>query len=168
MSSVAEQLRQARKAKNLTVNQVADTTKIRTDHIRALEEGNYEMFSAPVYIRGFVRCYAKLLKLDLPPLMTALDVELRQTGKFRESQATSGAGHGPLDWLMFRLSKVNWRKAPLMLGTVVIVGALVFVYLSRRHAKSADPVGGLKPGVYQPSRTPGGDTLPLPPAAPRR
>ena len=60
MSTVAEQLRQAREAKNLTVQQVVEITKIRTDHLRALEEGNFDVFSAPVYIRGFVRSYANL------------------------------------------------------------------------------------------------------------
>ena len=46
MSSVSEQLRQARQAQNLTVEQVAEITKIRSDHLRALEEGNFEIFSA--------------------------------------------------------------------------------------------------------------------------
>jgi len=69
MSTVAEQLRQAREAQNLNVQQVAQVTKIRTDHLVALEEGNYNVFSAPVYIRGFVRTYAALLKLDVPQVM---------------------------------------------------------------------------------------------------
>ena len=72
MSTVAEKLRQAREARNLTVHQVADVTKIRTDHIRALEEGKFDVFSAPVYIRGFVRTYSTLLKLDVPQIMAAL------------------------------------------------------------------------------------------------
>ena len=63
MPTVAEQLRAAREAKNLSVNEVAEITKIRTDHIRALEEGNFDIFVAPVYIRGFARTYATLLKL---------------------------------------------------------------------------------------------------------
>ena len=84
MSTVAQQLRQAREAKNLTVQQVADITKIRTDHLRALEEGNFDMFSAPVYIRGFVRTYSTLLKLDVPQIMAALEAELAQTAKFSE------------------------------------------------------------------------------------
>ena len=64
MSTVAEQLRAAREAKNLSVEQIAEITKMRSDHVRALEEGNYGAFSAPVYIRGFVRTYSRLLKLD--------------------------------------------------------------------------------------------------------
>ena len=48
MSTVAEQLHEAREARRLTVEQVAEITKIRGDHLRALEEGNFDVFSAPV------------------------------------------------------------------------------------------------------------------------
>ena len=44
MSEVGEQLHAAREALKLTIQQIADATKIRTDHIRALEEGHYEVF----------------------------------------------------------------------------------------------------------------------------
>ena len=56
-------------------------TKIRGDHIRALEEGNYSIFSAPVYIRGFVRTYANLLKLDTKVLLDQLGRELAESGQ---------------------------------------------------------------------------------------
>ena len=51
MATVADQLRRAREAQQLNIYQVAEITKIKTDHIRALESGNYDTFSAPVYIR---------------------------------------------------------------------------------------------------------------------
>lgn len=82
MPTVAEQLRQGREQRKLDVYQVAEITKIKTDHIRALEEGNFNCFTAPVYIRGFVRTYGTLLKLDLPKLMADLDQELGRTEKF--------------------------------------------------------------------------------------
>ena len=85
MSTVAEQLRQAREAKKLTVHQVVEITKIRTDHLRALEEGNFDVFSAPVYIRGFVRSYSTLLKLDVPQIMAALEAELKRTDKVQRA-----------------------------------------------------------------------------------
>src|SRR5215471_3076472 len=84
MSTVADKLRQAREAQNLTIHQVADITKIRTDHIRALEEGNFDVFSAQVYIRGFVRTYSTLLKMDVPQVMSKLEAELGGTEKFSE------------------------------------------------------------------------------------
>ena len=107
MSTVAEQLHVAREAKSLTVHQVAEVTKIRTDHIRALEEGNFNAFSAPVYIRGFVRTYATLLKLDVPQLMTALDHELGATEKFREPPPLTDQPHSALDFVTLQLSEVE-------------------------------------------------------------
>src|SRR5215471_1946532 len=111
MPTVPEQLRQARQAQNLTVHQVAEITKIRTDHIRALEEGNYSVFSAPVYIRGFVRTYAGIVKLDVPQIMAALDAELGQNKKFREEPPISGPPRSLTDFFMLQLSKLDWRKS---------------------------------------------------------
>ena len=55
MPTVAEKLRAAREAQKLTINVLADKTKIRTDHLRAIEDGNYAVFPAPIYLRGTVK-----------------------------------------------------------------------------------------------------------------
>ena len=84
MSTVSAQLRSAREARSLTVEQVAELTKVRTDHIRALEEGRFNVFSATIYIRGSIKAYAKLLKLDDVQLLSQLEAELKSTQKFSE------------------------------------------------------------------------------------
>src|ERR1700760_3663975 len=111
MPTVAEQLHLAREGQKLSVNDVAEVTKIRTDHIRAIEEGNFNVFAAPVYIRGFVRTYALMLKLDVGDIMSALDKELGQTEKFREPPPLSEHKRGIVDFLTLQLSKLNWRIA---------------------------------------------------------
>jgi len=160
MSTVAEQLLLARKAQNLSVNEVAEITKIRGDHIRALEEGNFDSFSAPVYIRGFVRTYSTLLKLDVPKVMATLDGELGQTEKFREPPPLSDQKRGVLDFLTLQLSKLNWRAAVI----IAIVAAVILVagssLLFWRHHHTADPLANLGTGVYQPAQS--GETAPLP------
>jgi cytoskeleton protein RodZ len=166
MSTVAEKLRQAREAQNLTIHQIAETTKIRTDHIRALEEGNFNMFSAPVYIRGFVRTYATLLKLDVKEVMSALDAELGRTEKFKEPPALSHPPRGVLDFLMLQLSRVDWRKALIGAGVLAGVILLVAIILTVRHRRTRDPLAGTKPAMYQPAKTNTGEKLPVPPPAP--
>lgn len=164
MTTVAEQLHLAREAKSLSVNQVAEVTKIRTDHIRALEEGNFNAFSAPVYIKGFVRTYATLLKLDVPQVMASLDSELGKTEKFHEPPPLVEGSRGALDFVTLQLSKVNWRIAAV---AIVVLGVVGFVFMgvnSRRHAKRADPLSKLAPGVYKPAPATSGETLPVPPA----
>src|SRR5438552_16144154 len=116
MATVAEQLRRAREEQNLNVYQVAEITKIKTDHIRALESGAYDSFSAPVYIRGFVRTYAKALKLDVAKVAADLDGELNQTEKFSEPPPLTKKKGRALDFLMLQLSKLNWRIAGAAAG----------------------------------------------------
>jgi hypothetical protein len=165
MSTVAEQLHKAREARRLTVEQVAEITKIRSDHLRALEEGNFNVFSAPVYIRGFVRSYSSLLKLDVPQVMSTLDAELSQTNKFAEPPALSGHPRGVVDFLTLQLSKLDWRRGVVIFSAVVAVLGFSLGYIAWRHSRTADPLKGLKPGLYQPRNS--GETLPLP-AAPKR
>ncbi len=167
MSTVAEQLHQAREAKHLTIEQVAQITKIRTDHLRALEEGNFDVFSAPVYIRGFVRSLSTLFKLDVPQVMAALEGELGQTKKFAEPPPLSDHPRGVLDFVMLQLSRVDWRKGAMALGVAVALAGLVLGLIAWRHYRGSDPLKNLKPGVYQAPQKTSGQTLPLP-AAPRR
>ncbi len=162
MSTVAEQLHHAREAKRLTVEQVAEITKIRSDHLRALEEGNFDVFSAPVYIRGFVRTYSALLKLDVPQVMSALDAELRQTKKFAEPPSLTGEPKGVLDFITLQFSKLDWRKGVVVLSFAVVFFAALLGYVSWRHYRNADPLKGLKPAVYPATQHTSGQTLPLP------
>ena len=159
MSQVGKQLQAARNALQLTVQQVADTTKIRTDHIRALEEGHYEMFSAPIYIRGFVRIYATQLKLNTPQIMSTLDAELRQSEKFKEPPPLMEESNTFLDHVMFWLSKLNWRVGLVGGGALVLLLVILLVGSAWRHHSRSNPLAGLKPAVYQSADA--GETLPL-------
>lgn len=162
MSSVADQLRTAREARKLTIHQVAETTKIRTDHIRALEEGNYDMFPAPVYIRGFVRAYATLLKLDVQQVMSALDAELAETEKFRELPSLTNQPKGVLDFVTLQLSKVDWRKGVVAMIALLVTAVVITIISIWVNHKRKDPLAGLPPAVYQSKKPDTGEVLPLP------
>ena len=167
MATVSEQLRRAREQQQLDVYQVAETTKIKTDHIRALESGNFDIFSAPVYIRGFVRGYATMLKLDVKAILADLDGELKLSDKFRDPPPLTKSPRSPLDFVMLQLSRMNWRVAfaAAALLLFVILGVALF---RSRSGKAVDPLKDLAPGLYQPRTNQAGDTLPLPVAPTRR
>ena len=160
MPTVAEQLRAAREAKKLTVQQVADATKIRTDHIRALENGNFNVFSAPIYIRGSVKNYAAMLKLDVPQITAALDAELKGTEKFSEPPPLVVGSKSPLDHVMFLLSKVDAKIILAGSGILAIVLVVMLAGWAWRLHKNGTAPASLPPAVYQPASS--GDTLPLP------
>ena len=160
MSSVAEQLRTAREAKNLTIEQVADLTKIRTDYVRALEEGDFAAFSAPIYIRGSVRSYATLLKIDVKEILAVLNAELKGTQKFSEPPPLVEQKKNLMDTFTLALAKVNWRAGFLVVAAVVVAGGIGIGWMTWRHHKANDPLKDVSPVIYQSGS--GGDTLALP------
>jgi len=161
MPTVAEKLRAAREAQKLTISDVAEKTKIRTDHLRAIEEGNYTVFSAPIYIRGTVKNYANLLRLDAAQILIELDAELNRTTKFSDPPLLSESSRKTtVDHLTLLLAKLNWKVGLVVVALLAIVSVFGLVSWAVRHHKTHDPLANLPPAVYQPGNS--GDTLPLP------
>lgn len=164
MGTVGEKLREAREGSNRTLRELSDQTKIRADHLEALEEGRYDVFSAPVYIRGFVRSYAGALRMNVAEVLSDLDDELGRTEKFSDHPPLTDSKKGVIDFLMLQLSKVNWTVAlPLLLLAVVLLLAIAG-YRVYTHSRTVDPLKDLGPGLYQ-GQSQGqssGETLPVP------
>lgn len=72
-ASVGQQLRAARQAKGLTVDEVAKALKLSPRQIVALEDDDWSSLPCTTIIRGFVRNYARLLSVDADSLMALLD-----------------------------------------------------------------------------------------------
>jgi cytoskeleton protein RodZ len=68
-ASIGQQLRQARQARDLTLEQVAFETHIRAHYLEAIEAGDYDRLPSLVQVRGFLRIYAGFLGLDPEPLV---------------------------------------------------------------------------------------------------
>ncbi len=83
MESVGEFFRQVRETKGLTIDEVASKTRIRTDFVKALEDGNYAKLPDQVFARGFVRSYARSLGLDEED---AVHRFIQSAGAFYEKQ----------------------------------------------------------------------------------
>jgi|ERR1017187_8338491 cytoskeleton protein RodZ len=160
MSIVAEQLRAARETSKLTIEQIADLTKIRTDRIRALEAGKFEAFSATVYIRGSVKAYAKALKLDEAQVLSALNEELKGIEKFSEPPPLVETRKTFLDTLTLLWAKLNWKVGFAGIGIIALGMVAGLSVLAWKHQQKRDPLKNLPPAVYQPANS--GDTLPLP------
>ena len=63
-----------REAMGWTVEQVADQLKLAVRQVVALEAGDYASLPSPAVTRGFVRAYAKIVKLDPAPLVAQIDL----------------------------------------------------------------------------------------------
>jgi cytoskeleton protein RodZ len=64
-----------REAMGWTVEQVADQLKLAVRQVVALEAGDYAALPGPAVVRGFVRAYAKIVKLDAAPLVAQIALD---------------------------------------------------------------------------------------------
>ena len=72
VNSVGGRLAQAREQRGWTVQYVAEQLKLSQTQILALEADQLEKLPKLVIVRGFVRAYSKLLRIDAEPLMSLL------------------------------------------------------------------------------------------------
>jgi cytoskeleton protein RodZ len=71
-ASLGKMLSEARERLGLSVADVAVQTKFAPRQIEALEADDFKHLPEPAFLRGFVRSYAKILHLDVEPLLAAL------------------------------------------------------------------------------------------------
>lgn len=71
-TSPGRTLREARERLGMSLADVAGQLKFATRQIEALEADDYQRLPEMMFVRGFVRNYAKLLELDAQPLLDAL------------------------------------------------------------------------------------------------
>ena len=64
MSGIGEILKNAREAKGISIQQVADATSIRALYLEAIESENFDIVPGEVYLKGFIRNYGNYLGLD--------------------------------------------------------------------------------------------------------
>jgi len=73
--SLGWQLASEREAKGWTIEYVASQLNLAARQIHALEQENYAALPGMASVRGFVRAYAKLLKIDANPLVALIASE---------------------------------------------------------------------------------------------
>ena len=64
MQTIGERLEEARKRKGVSVREAAEAIKIRSDYLQKFEANSFDLDLPPLYIRGFIRNYARYLDLD--------------------------------------------------------------------------------------------------------
>src|SRR3989338_3413 len=64
MESLGEYLKKERELKMVTIEEIAHITRISTRFLYALEKNDYESLPANVFVKGFLRAYAKCVGLN--------------------------------------------------------------------------------------------------------
>lgn len=109
-------LAEARAARNLTLAEVAQQLKLSATQVEALEADAYDRLPGPVFVRGFVRNYARLLELDAEVLVSQLELP-------HASPPASAAIPLSRNIPFPERGRTNWMPYALVLA--LVVGAVV-------------------------------------------
>jgi cytoskeletal protein RodZ len=91
MQTIGERLEEARKRKGISIREAAETTKIRGDYLQKFEANSFEVDLPPLYVRGFLRSYARYLDLDPDRVVSDFDaLGGRETKPRRETREVFG------------------------------------------------------------------------------
>ncbi len=112
MSGFGQALRQAREEQHISLLQAEQALKIKSSYLQALEDERLELLPSPVYVRGFLRQYARLLGLNPDGILAS----------YRQL-----AGAEPV----VALPSAQFKRVPrVAVTTPVVAGAIALLALS--------------------------------------
>lgn len=139
MDDLGQQLRAAREEKELSIEEVAEATRIPLNYLQALEDVDIDVFSSEVHARGFLRNYASFLGLD-PEVIADLYDQLRGSPRTRRTATSLPAPKAS-------------HPGRSMLGVDVLMGLVVMALVAlgaysvyvRQNQVEATPTPGTPP-----------------------
>lgn len=145
MAGCGERLKHAREAAGLSIDDVAARLHMPARVVRSLEAEDWSRLGAPVFVRGQVRSYSRLVGLTTAPMMAALDV-----GPVEPSHLVSRTHTPRAQWLAEQLGR---RLVYIVLTLSLAVPAWVATrqHLSANPSDAAPLDVPAKTGAIQPS-----------------
>jgi transcriptional regulator with XRE-family HTH domain len=133
--TLGEKLRKLRGEFRISLSEIAKATKIQAKYLEYLEAGEYAKLPADVYVRGFLRSYARYLNVDEEALMKLYE---RERHVQKNMGGTSEEGFSHKKAISIRSFTLTPRAAVLSLAALIVVGVFFYLYQEFYHF-AADP-----------------------------
>lgn len=141
---IGQALREAREDAGIRLADAAAETRIRQPHLVALEEENFAPIGGDVYVKGFIRSYARHLGVDPDPLVRAYHDHYEHPDDDAWASATKPVESPPPP--RRPITTIVVVLAVLTLGGLALLGFLIPEEPDdRRDADAPDPVGAQEP-----------------------
>lgn len=125
LKTIGSILEDRRKDRGLTLKEVAEITKIKTEYLHALEKGDYSLFASEVYLKGFLRNYAKFLGVGTERALALYRRERSDFEKLKPIGITSKIRETTLNLAITPGRIIAIIVLGLILGTLYYVGTYV-------------------------------------------
>ncbi|MFZ1744769.1 MAG: helix-turn-helix domain-containing protein, partial [Nitrospirales bacterium] len=131
METLGGLFRQTRERQRLSLEQIASRTRIQQHHLQALEEEDFASLPAKVFVKGFVRSYARSLGLDED---NAIQLFLTSSSNFYD-RAQEEQQHIQVTLQAAHRKRFNWNFVVILF---LALGGILF-YLLPEQQKPLPP-----------------------------
>jgi cytoskeletal protein RodZ len=157
MPGLGDEFRAAREARHLSLSDVSEQIHIRSVYLQSIEDEDWSAIAAPVYVRGFLRTYARFLGLDPESAVERFNADMGESGMRNEPASVRqlGTRTGPSPWL--------WAAIAI---AVLLVGFVGYKFYDNQAggADGGTTVASASASV-SPSAAPSSAASPLPSSA---
>ena len=140
-TTVGAYLRAARRKRRIGIDRAAEDTRIRADFLMRIESDEFD-FLAPTYVRGFLKTYARYLRVKPEPLLVEFDARYG-TQRVDTAQIVALERHGKRHMAANRKKLSSWAVAAIGASAVII--ALAAIGLAEGDDPPADNVAAESP-----------------------
>ncbi|GGI16164.1 MAG: DUF4115 domain-containing protein [Oxalicibacterium faecigallinarum] len=120
--SAGAQLRMLRESRGWSIEQVASQLNLAPRQIEALEEDNFAALPGLVIVRGFIRTYAKLLRVDPAPILAAVASPVEAANVVPERAPLSAS----FSETSVPFGKRRSPSALMIIAALVVLGGILF------------------------------------------
>ncbi len=134
MASLGQELRKVRESRNISIEEIASSTKIIGRYIQAVEDDRFDAMPGGFFITGIIRSYAKYLGLDPDDVLR----------RYREAGLLSKPAYsGPVPTAVEPPLEAA-RRSPARIAVLLVIGvvsiAVVLLWRARRPQPAAPQV----------------------------
>nr|WP_240908798.1 RodZ domain-containing protein [Paenibacillus timonensis] len=123
---MGQQLREARLARGLSLDDIQEMTKIRKRYLEAIEMGDYKVLPGSFYVRAFIKTYAETVGLDADELLA----EHRQNVPSSAPEPTMEPVIQKRRSRQHNERNSKWLSTTLMWSFAVLILIVIYMYFS--------------------------------------
>ena len=150
LPSLGNEFRELRESRGLSIEQVAVDLYIDRRFVKAIEEDNFNQIGKRVFVRGYVKNYARYLNMDQKLVLEMLEPFLQRVGHISQAPRLHGTNMDNAEQLDYSKSYLNmgtrsWRSRyrtfTFVLGIVLLLvltlgGGAAYMYFTEVDSAS--------------------------------
>lgn len=136
MSELGSLLKQNRKEKGMSLDELQQKTKIQKRYLEAIERGKFDVLPGDFYTRAFIRTYAEVVGLNADEAMTLYRAEVPVKEAAVEEVTRANNQKEPRELPVFLLGK-GFKLIVVALIVLVIGGIWLMMYVKGNNSDDA-------------------------------